>query len=215
MRFCSFILLHSVCFLGISTKGRDIMKQRSNLLPCHGEQVALLSDGLLQLGSGLKREAVHTEERISRILKQIDLFNISLENIFNDVFQTAKLGQDLETKTRVFLLNDTMCQTVAELKKEVAMIKVLGASLEGKIKPLEKKIRKAVNNHNKNDLFPTMSTILSSIENQNTQIEELILVVNIHQDKINMQEQQIETLLKMVESRSIKKKSKRIRDALK
>ncbi|KAM8962402.1 angiopoietin-related protein 3-like [Pelodytes ibericus] len=209
MRGCSFILLYSVCFLGISIN--TTLQQRSNTLSCDGE-ATLLSESLLQLGSGLKNEVVHTQESIASILKQMDIFNVSLGKLFREVFQTAQLGQDLDRKASRFIRNDTMYQKVAELNKEVSMIWIQGASLDSKIKPLEKKMQRAVNMTNRRDSFPNMSSILSSIESQKMQIEELMQVVDIHQDQINTQEAKIKSLLKKVGTRRVKNKDRQNED---
>ncbi|MEE6507549.1 hypothetical protein FKM82_026190 [Ascaphus truei] len=202
-RSCTCLLLYSVCFLEISIQGTSEV-QRPQWLPYPKGEVNLLSQSLLQLGSGLKREVNHTRERVNSILKHLDIFNTSLAQLFGQVIQTAKLGEDLDTKARHFIGSyNRLYQVVTELYEDVAELQRHRASLDTKLKPLEKKMQKAVNSSMERDSFLSTSNILS-VRSQSIQIDALMAVVDIHQGQIDAQDAIIERLLRKTESRKMK-----------
>ncbi|KAM4709354.1 uncharacterized protein O3C94_020564 [Discoglossus pictus] len=184
-----FLLLCLMCILDITRQGAHAF-QYPDLLMNTDEEANTLSRALLQLGWRLKAEVNHTRETISSIFKQLDKFNTSLTKIFQQVIQSAKVGETLDTKARHFLGNETIYQVVTELYEELAKLRIHREMLDNKIKPLERKMQRAVIKEK------DTSNILSLIKRQHIRIDALMEVVDLHQDRINSQEVKIQRLLK-------------------
>ncbi|XP_075683887.1 uncharacterized protein LOC142652195 isoform X2 [Rhinoderma darwinii] len=172
------------------------------------DEIRLLSEGLLQIGSGLKREFNHTKYQIKSIFQQLNHFNTSLSRLSGQVNQATKLGEELDQKTRNFEDNAKMYEMLADISEELAKLKEEEASLDNKIKPLESKIQTALDIRNERESVLNTSDILASIERQNMQIISLQAIVDSHQDKINSQEAKIQRLQKKANSRNTKAKKR-------
>ncbi|OCU01069.1 hypothetical protein XELAEV_18006853mg [Xenopus laevis] len=201
---CTFILLYSLHFLSIASQGIHILQ--GSQLPYHGEEVGLLSESLLQFGSMFNKEVNYTKESLKSIFEQLDVFNMSLVKMLRQVIQISKAGENLTIKAKSHISNDTMPQLVAKLSEELVRVQIHGASLENKIKPLERRMRKAENIRKKSNSLSSTAEILSFLKRQHIRIEALMAVVDIHQKRINTQEAKIQRLL--IKTGSIKKKSK-------
>ncbi|XP_044128597.1 angiopoietin-related protein 3-like [Bufo gargarizans] len=197
-------LLYSLCFLAPPIQGA---RAELNLYP--QDEIRLLSEGLLQIGSGLKREFNHTKHQIKSIFQQLHNFNTSLAKLSGQVNQATKLGEQLDQKTRNFEENAKMYEMLAEISDELAKLKEEEASLDNKIKPLENKIQIALDKRNERESLLNASDIMASIERQNMQILSLQAIVDSHQDKINSQEDKIQRLQKKAHSRKTKSKKRR------
>ncbi|OCT97851.1 uncharacterized protein LOC108706962 [Xenopus laevis] len=203
---CTFILLYSLHLQSIASHGIHILQ--GSQLPYHGDEVGLLSESLLQFGSMLNKEVNYTKESITNIFEQLDIFNMSLAEMSRKVIQIATAGENLTIKAKSHISNDTMPQLVDELSEEIARVQLHGASLEDKIKPLERRMRKAVNMRKKSNSLSSTAEILSFLERQNIRIEALMAVVDIHQKRINTQEAKIQRLLRKTGLRKKKSKEK-------
>ncbi|KAE8633022.1 hypothetical protein XENTR_v10001748 [Xenopus tropicalis] len=207
MEGCStFILLYSLHFLNIGSQGIHILQESQ--LPYHGEEVGLLSESLLQFGFMFSKEVNYTKESIKNIFEQLDSFNMSLAKMYTQVRQIAKAGKNLNKKAKSHISNGTMSQLVAELSEELARVQIHGASLENKIKPLERRMQKAVNIRKKDNSQSSTAEILSFLTRQHIRIEALMAVVDIHQKRINTQETKIQRLLRKTRPRKNKSKEK-------
>lgn len=199
-----FSMLYSLCFLAPPIQGA-----RAELSLYPQDEIRLLSEGLLQIGSGLKREFNHTKHQIKSIFQQLNNFNTSLAKLSGQVNQATKLGEELDQKTRNFEDNAKMYEMLAEISEELAKLKEEEASLDNKIKPLESKIQTALDIRNERESVLNTSDILASIERQNVQILSLQAIVDSHQNKINSQEAKIQRLQKKANSRNTKSKKRR------
>ncbi|XP_075047359.1 angiopoietin-related protein 3-like [Mixophyes fleayi] len=197
-RTCSLSVLYSLCFLGPSVQGSRV-SQNKGLQAYPREEVNLLSQSLLQIGTGLKREASHTKQQINSIFQQLDHFNTSLAILSGQISQAGKLGEELDTHTRSFEDNDKMYEALAEIYEELFKLQAEGASLDNKIKPLERRIQTALDTRDE-----------SSIERQNIKIDALQEIVDSHEDQINAQEEKIKRLLRKANSRNMKDKKRHI-----
>ncbi|KAM3937699.1 uncharacterized protein RB166_008169 isoform 1-T2 [Leptodactylus fuscus] len=201
---CTISLLFSLCILAPPIQGA-----RSELGLYPQDEIRLLSEGLLQIGSGLKREFNYTKHQIKSIFQQLNHFNTSLTKLSGQVNQATKLGEELDHKTRNFEDNAKMYEMLADISEELAKLKEEEASLDNKIKPLESKIQTALDKRNERESALNTSDILASIERQNMQILSLQAIVDRHQDKINSQEAKIQRLQKKANSRKTKSKKRR------
>ncbi|KAM4052803.1 uncharacterized protein ACNLHF_004204 [Anomaloglossus baeobatrachus] len=196
-----FSLLSSLCFLA-----PPILGARGELSLYPQDEIRLLSEGLLQIGSGLKREFNHTKHQIKSIFQQLNQFNTSLAKLSGQVNQATKLGEELGEKTRNFEDTAKLFEMLAEISEELARLKEEESFLDNKIKPLESKISALDVRHEREPVLNT-SEILASIERQNMQILSLQAIVDSHQDKINSQEAKIQRLQKKTKSKSKKRRN--------
>ncbi|XP_069619955.1 angiopoietin-related protein 3-like [Ranitomeya imitator] len=197
-----FSLLSSLCFLAPPIQGA-----RADLSLYPQDEIRLLSEGLLQIGSGLKREFNHTKHQIKSIFQQLNHFNTSLAKLSGQVNQATKFGEELGQKTRNFEDNAKLYEMLAEISEELARLKEEESSLDNKIKPLESKIQTALDIRHERESVLNTSEILASIERQNMQIISLQAIVDSHQDKINSQEAKIQRLQKKAKSKSKKRRN--------
>ncbi|XP_072007608.1 uncharacterized protein [Engystomops pustulosus] len=205
MRGASTIsLFFSLCFIAPPAQGA-----RAELGLYPQDEIRLLSEGLLQIGSGLKREFNHTKHQIKSIFQQLNHFNTSLAKLSGQVNQATKLGEELDQKTRNFEDNAKLYEMLADISEELVKLKEEEASLDNKIKPLESKIQSVLEKRNERESVLNTSDILASIERQNMQILSLQATVDSHQAKINSQEAKIQRLQKKANSRKTKSKKRR------
>ncbi|XP_069820372.1 angiopoietin-related protein 3-like isoform X1 [Dendropsophus ebraccatus] len=201
---CKFFLFYLLCFLAT-----PIQAARAELSLYPQDEIRLLSEGLLQIGSGLKREFNHTKHQIKSIFQQLNHFNASLAKLSGQVNQATKLGAELDQKTRNFEDHAKLYEMLAEISEELAKLKEEEASLDNKIKPLESKIQTVLEIRNEREPALNTSDILATIERQNMQILSLQAIVDSHQDKIDSQEAKIQRLQKKAKSRNAKSKKRR------
>ncbi|XP_077331124.1 angiopoietin-related protein 3-like isoform X2 [Lithobates pipiens] len=173
------------------------------------DEVNLLSESLLQIGTGLRREVNYTKTQISSISQQLRQFNSSLAKLSEQMKQASKLGEELDTKTRSFEDHDKMYEVLAEISEELVKLQKEGISLDNIIKPLEKKVQTALDTREGREYVFNTSHILSTIEKQNMQIEALQTIVDNHQDHINSQEAKIQRLQRKTGSKNLKAKRRR------
>ncbi|XP_063775923.1 uncharacterized protein LOC134911778 isoform X2 [Pseudophryne corroboree] len=194
---CTLPLLYTLCFLGSSIQGSHV-SQSKDLYVHPTEEVSLLSQSLLQIGTGLKREINHTKVQINSILLQLNHFNTSLALLSRQITQASKLGEELDTKTRSSEDYDKIYEALTAIYEELFKMQAEGASLDNKIRPLERRIQTALDKRDE-----------LSIERQNIKIDALQEIVDSHQDHINAQEEKIQRLLKKTTSRNLKDKKRR------
>ncbi|XP_018426759.1 PREDICTED: uncharacterized protein LOC108799394 [Nanorana parkeri] len=204
----TFSLLYLICLLGIPVQ-KSWALQNPELHFYPKNEVNLLSESLLQIGTGLRREVNYTKTQISSIFQQLKQFNSSLANLSEQIKQTSKLGEELDTKARGFEDNDKMYEVLAEISEELVKLQKEGASLDNTIKPLEKKVETALDTREEREFFVNTSHILAIIEKQNMQIDTLQTIVDSHQDHINSQEAKIQRLLRKTRSKNLKTKKRR------
>ncbi|XP_072260299.1 angiopoietin-related protein 3-like [Pyxicephalus adspersus] len=204
----SISLLCLICLLGIPVQESWAL-QNPDLPPYSRDEVNLLSEGLLQIGTGLRREVNYTKIQIKSIFQQLKQFNSTLEKLSEQIKQTSKLGEELETKTRSLEDNDKMYKALAEISEELVKLQEEGISLDNMIKPLEKKVQIALDTREKEHLSANTSDIMSIIEKQNMQIDALQMIVDTHQGHINSQEVKIKRLLRKTGSKNLKAKRRR------
>ncbi|KAM9329574.1 angiopoietin-related protein 3-like [Gastrophryne carolinensis] len=183
--------------------------QNPVLSPYPREEVNLLSESLLQIGTGLRREVNYTKIQIGSIFQQLKQFNTSLTKLSEQVNHARKLGEELDTKTRSFEDNNHIYEVLAEISEELGRLQREGTFLEDMIKPLEMKVQIALDTKEEKEPSVNTSLILSTIEKQNMQIEALQAIVDSHQDHISDQESKIQRLLRKTSSKNMKAKKRR------
>lgn len=158
----TFSLLYLICLLGIPGQ-QSWALQSPDLHSYPREEVNLLSESLLQIGTGLRTEVNYTKTQIRSIFQQLKQFNSSLANLSEQIKQTSKLGEELDTKARSLEDNDKMYEVLAEISEELVKLQKEGASLDNMIKPLEKKVQTALDTREEGEVFVNTSHILVRI----------------------------------------------------
>lgn len=204
----TFSLLHLIFLICLPAQ-KPWALQSPDLNSYPREEVNLLSESLLQIGTGLRREVNYTKTQISSIFQQLRQFNSSLAKLSEQIKQASKLGEELDTKTRSFEDNEKMYEVLAEISEELVKLQKEGTSLDNIIKPLEKKVQTALDTREGREYFFNTSHILSTIEKQNMQIDALQTIVDSHQDHINSQEAKIQRLQRKTGSKNLKTKRRR------
>lgn len=154
----AFSLLYLICLLCIPSHECWAL-QRPDLHSYPREEVNLLSESLLQIGTGLRREVNYTKTQISSIFQQLKQFNSSLAKLSEQIKQASKLGEDLDTKARSFEDNDKIYEALAEISEELVKLQKDGTSLDNMIKPLEEKVQTALDTKEKTDFLVNTSHI--------------------------------------------------------
>ncbi|XP_068092089.1 angiopoietin-related protein 3-like [Hyperolius riggenbachi] len=200
----TFSLLCSICFLALPAQAL----QSPELHAFPREEVNLLSESLLQIGTGLRREASYTKTQINSIFKQLKEFNSSLALLSEQVHQASKIGEELNGKARSVEDNDKKYAALTEIYEELVKLQKDTASLDDVIKPLEEKVQTALDAKAARDSSLNISHLLSTIEKQNMQIDVLQTIVNNHQNHIAAQNAKIQRLQRKASSRILKAKKR-------
>ncbi|XP_036117736.1 angiopoietin-related protein 3-like [Molossus molossus] len=180
-------------------------KQRERYAPVtyHQDDINVLSQGLLQLGTELKMQVSYSKNHIGHLYKQLNTLNASVVELLTQVSQQERKKEDLDRRAeQLDRRNEDLYQLVAELQHQlVAGIKQREKFSE-RLNLLEQKMEDAVFfKAGGLSLTDVMDDIMPFLQRQSQRIDELFAEVEMQQNQSHKRDALIKKLREKVKSK--------------